>query len=92
MILSILPAGSVSGAPKKETLRILKDNEHYDRGFYSGVMGFYDGENLDSAVMIRYIERTKEGLVYKSGGGITALSDARAEYQELLDKVYVSVY
>ena len=91
-IFSILPAGSVSGAPKRETLKILKENERYERGFYTGVMGYFDGKNMDSAVMIRFLEKTREGLVYKSGGGITAQSDALSEYQELIDKVYVSVY
>jgi len=39
--------------------------------------------------MIRYIERTQQGLVFKSGGGITWDSDARKEYQEMIAKVYV---
>ena len=91
-IFSILPAGSVSGAPKRETLKIIKENERYERGFYTGVMGYFDGENMDSAVMIRFLEKTRNGLIYKSGGGITAQSDAFSEYQELIDKVYVPVY
>ena len=91
-IFTVLPAGSVSGAPKKETVRILKQHENYDRGFYTGVMGLFDGHTLDSAVMIRYIERAKQGLFFKSGGGVTSLSDSKTEYQELIDKVYVPVY
>jgi para-aminobenzoate synthetase component 1 len=51
----------------------------------------YDGENLDSGVMIRFIEQTPEGLVYKSGGGITIFSDAKAEYREMVEKVYVPI-
>ena len=39
--------------------------------------------------MIRFIEKTKNGFVYKSGGGITLDSDSKAEYNELLDKVYL---
>ena len=39
--------------------------------------------------MIRFIEKTKDGYIYKSGGGITLDSDAQSEYNELLDKVYL---
>ncbi|MDH5399976.1 MAG: aminodeoxychorismate synthase component I [Cyclobacteriaceae bacterium] len=93
MLFSLLPAGSISGAPKKETLRIISTCETYHRGYYTGVMGLYDGENLDSAVMIRFIEKSVEnGLIFKSGGGITSTSDAKKEYQEMIDKVYVPVY
>jgi para-aminobenzoate synthetase component 1 len=89
MFEKLLPAGSVSGAPKKKTVEIIKDAEQYNRGYYTGVFGIFDGKNIDSAVMIRFIEKTENGLVYKSGGGITALSNCSEEYNELIDKVYV---
>ena len=89
ILRSLLPAGSVSGAPKKSTVEIIQNIEGYERGFYCGVFGMYDGTSLDSGVMIRFIEKTDNGLVYKSGGGITIESDARSEYNELLDKVYL---
>jgi len=85
----VLPAGSVTGAPKRKTVEILREAEGYERGFYTGVFGYFDGRNLDSGVMIRFIEQTAAGLVYKSGGGITALSDMQSEYFELIQKVYV---
>jgi para-aminobenzoate synthetase component I len=88
----LLPAGSVTGAPKKKTLEIIAEAEQYERGYYTGVMGYYDGNILDSAVMIRFIEKTESGLVYKSGGGITIYSNAASEYQELKEKIYVPVY
>ena len=91
IVFSLLPAGSISGAPKKKTLEIIRKVEDYDRNYYTGVFGYFDGENLDSAVMIRFIENTKNGLVYKSGGGITASSDPEKEYRELIDKVYVPI-
>lgn len=91
ILLSILPAGSVSGAPKKETLRIIREVEHGPRGYYSGVFGVFDGKNLDSSVMIRYIEQTGDKYVYRSGGGITFLSEMEKEYNELISKVYVPV-
>ena len=52
-------------------------------------MGIYDGEEFDSGVMIRFIEREGGKLYYRSGGGITAQSDLQKEYQEAIDKVYV---
>ena len=89
ILQNLIPAGSICGAPKQESIKIIKDIEGYERGFYSGVFGVYDGESLDSGVMIRFIEKTKDGLVYKSGGGITNKSDAKREYDELLAKVYL---
>jgi len=89
ILQKLLPAGSISGAPKKSTLEIIKHVEAYDRGFFSGVFGVYNGETLDSGVMIRFIEKTEHGVVYKSGGGITLDSDVASEYQELLDKIYL---
>jgi len=89
ILSALLPAGSISGAPKKSTLDIIKNVEGYERGFFSGVFGIYDGESFDSGVMIRYVEKTKDGYIYKSGGGITLDSDAKLEYNELLDKVYL---
>lgn len=86
---SLLPAGSISGAPKKSTLDIISQVECYERGFFSGVFGVYDGKALDSGVMIRFVQKTKDGYIYKSGGGITLDSDAKSEYSELLDKVYL---
>jgi para-aminobenzoate synthetase component 1 len=91
IIARLLPAGSVTGAPKRRTVEIIREAEGYDRGFYAGVMGMFDGVDLDSAVMIRFIEKAGEELWYKSGGGITARSDAAREYQELIDKVYVPI-
>jgi len=89
---SLLPAGSISGAPKPKTLEIIEHAEEYDRGFYSGICGWFDGKSLDSAVMIRFIEQQEDQLVFKSGGGITSQSDMESEYNELIQKVYVPIY
>ncbi|NIJ55346.1 aminodeoxychorismate synthase component I [Dyadobacter arcticus] len=89
LLLRLLPAGSITGAPKPSTLKIIEEAEGYDRGYYTGVMGYFDGENFESAVMIRFIENQQDSLIFKSGGGITALSNAQNEYQELIDKVYL---
>ena len=89
ILLSLLPAGSISGTPKKKTLEIIKTVEGYQRGFFTGVFGYFDGNKLDSAIMIRFIEKMDGQLIYKSGGGITIDSDLKTEYQEMLDKVYI---
>ena len=91
LIFSLLPAGSISGAPKPETLQIISDAENYKRQFYTGVMGHYKDGKLDSGVMIRFIEQETDGLFFKSGGGITHFSDPRKEYQEYLDKIYIPI-
>ncbi len=91
VLVSLLPAGSISGAPKKKTLQIIAEAELEKRGYYTGVFGYFDGRSLDSGVMIRFIERDNNQLYYRSGGGITTQSDAKTEYQEAIDKVYVPV-
>ncbi len=85
----ILPAGSITGTPKKSTVEIIERIEDFDREFYTGVFGIFDGKSLRSAVMIRFIEQKAGQLYYKSGGGITIDSDAKSEYEELIDKIYL---
>jgi len=89
ILLKLLPAGSISGAPKQKTLEIIKSVEIKNRGYYTGVFGIYDGKNIDSGVSIRFIEKENEKLWYRSGGGITALSTPEEEYQELINKIHV---
>jgi len=91
IIFTLLPAGSVTGAPKKKTVEIITETEKYKRGYYTGIFGIFDGENLDSCVLIRYIENQKGKLIYKSGGGITFMSKAASEYDEMIKKVYVPI-
>lgn len=91
LLEQVLPAGSISGAPKKKTIEIIKKAEGYDRGYFTGIVGLFDGEKFDSGVMIRFIQQTPEGLLYKSGGGITVNSEYEKEYQEMIDKVYVPI-
>lgn len=92
VLLDMLPAGSVSGAPKRATLSIIQAAEGESRGFYSGIFGYYDGEVLDSAVIIRYIEEDSWGQQYfRSGGGITAKSNLENEYNEVMQKIYIPV-
>ena len=92
ILFKILPAGSITGAPKTKTMEIISRAEDYERGFYTGVVGYFDGQNIDSAVMIRFIEQKDERLFFKSGGGITSQSKEMSEYQEMIQKVYVPIY
>ena len=87
-----LPAGSITGAPKKKTLEIIDEAEDYDRGFYTGVMGVCKDGVVDSAVMIRFVENDKGNLYFKAGGGITAQSRDEDEYNEVIQKAYVPIY
>lgn len=90
IITSMLPAGSICGAPKSRTVEITRSAEGTARGFYTGIAGYYDGKELDSTVLIRYIEEDSFGnKYYRSGGGITAQSDAHGEYKEMMKKIYL---
>ncbi|MEY4930683.1 MAG: hypothetical protein RI909_1407 [Bacteroidota bacterium] len=91
ILFTLLPAGSVSGAPKKKTCQIIQDAEGEDRGYYTGVFGYFDGENLDSGVAIRFIEQEGTSMYFRSGGGITAQSRSEEEYVEAIQKIYVPI-
>jgi len=91
ILFNLLPAGSISGAPKVKTLEIIREAEGQDRGYYTGICGYFDGKNLDSGVMIRFIEKVNDEFYYRSGGGITSMSVMENEYQEMLDKIYLPI-
>ena len=92
ILFKLLPAGSITGAPKPRTMEIIAEAEDYERGFYTGVMGYYADKQLDSAVMIRFIEQENGQLYFKAGGGITAKSQWESEYNEVKQKIYVPIY
>jgi len=92
ILQKLLPAGSILGAPKPKTLQIILEAEQFDRGFYTGIAGYFDGKNLDSCVMIRFIEKENGKFFFKSGGGITHQSDLTSEYEEMKNKIYVPIY
>lgn len=91
ILVKLLPAGSISGAPKLKTVEIIKQSEQEERGYYTGIFGYFDGENVESAVAIRYIEKKQDQYLFRSGGGITILSNINEEYNEILEKVYVPI-
>ena len=92
ILFKLLPAGSITGAPKPRTMQIIAEAESYERGFYTGIMGCYANGRLDSAVMIRFIEQENKQLYFKAGGGITAQSRWESEYSEVKQKIYVPIY
>ena len=63
---AMLPAGSITGAPKDKTMEIIHEAEGYDRGFYTGIMGIYNNGELNSAVMIRFLENDGQGTYFKA--------------------------
>lgn len=91
VLAKMLPAGSICGAPKAKTVEIIHQAEQYNRGYYTGIFGVFDGKNLDSCVLIRYLEQNDDELIFKSGGGITFMSNCETEYNELIRKVYVPI-
>ena len=91
IIFPMLPAGSITGAPKEATVEIIRRAETAPRGWYTGVFGYFDGDTMETAVMIRCIQRSADGSLYfHSGGGITVNSRCHEEYSELITKVYLT--
>ncbi len=84
---AVLPAGTLSGAPKLRAMEIINELENDRRGVYGGAVGYLDFTgNMDACIAIR-LAFTKNGKVFiRSGGGIVADSDPEKEYQERVNK------
>lgn len=84
---AILPAGTLSGAPKIRACEIINELEDNKRGIYGGAIGYMDFTgNLDTCIAIR-IAYKKNGKVFiRSGAGIVADSIPKKEYQECINK------
>lgn len=82
------PAGTLSGAPKHNAMQIIDRNEHGNRGFYGGAIGFigFNGE-FNHAIMIRTIMSKDNILFYQAGAGVVDLSDINSELQEVNNKL-----
>ena len=89
---SILPAGTLSGAPKIRACQLINDRENNKRGIYGGAIGYIDFTgNLDTCIAIR-IAYKKNGKVFvRSGAGIVADSVPEKEYQECINKAMAVV-
>jgi para-aminobenzoate synthetase component 1 len=97
VLFGSLPAGSITGTPKKRAVEIIAELESTPRGAYCGTMGYmnFDGSGQWN-VLIRTLQAnassnnepdTEKHINLWAGGGITVASDCDAEYQECLDKV-----
>ena len=88
MLMSALPGGSITGAPKIRAMQIIDELEGAPRGAYCGSLGYF---NFDGTgcwnILIRSIQKYQDDLSIWAGGGITIASNCDAEYQECFDKV-----
>ncbi|MFT4020982.1 MAG: anthranilate synthase component I family protein [Acinetobacter sp.] len=88
MLLTALPGGSITGAPKIRAMQLIAELEQQARGAYCGSLGYF---NLDGTgrwnILIRSIQKYQHEISMWAGGGITIASQAEAEYQECFDKI-----
>jgi para-aminobenzoate synthetase component 1 len=83
ILQALLPAGSISGAPKSSALKVIAENEVIKRGPYCGVLGWVQGDRAELSVAIRIFWQDGEGfLKFGTGAGITFSSDPVAEWNE----------
>ncbi len=84
---AILPAGTLSGAPKFRACEIIEELEHSKRGIYGGAIGYLDFTgNMDVCIAIRLVYKSKDEITIRSGAGIVADSDPKKEYEECSNK------
>ena len=88
LLISCLPGGSVTGAPKIRAMEIISELEHSNRGVYCGAIGYisFNGE-ADFNIPIRTVTFFDNFISLNCGGGIVADSDVQEEYQESIDKI-----
>jgi len=84
---AVLPAGTLSGAPKIRACEIINELENNKRGIYGGAVGYIDFTgNLDTCIAIRIAFKKKGKVFVRSGAGIVAESVPANEYQECINK------
>lgn len=84
---AILPAGTLSGAPKIKACQLINDLENNKRGIYGGAIGYLDFTgNLDTCIAIRIAYKKNGSVFVRSGAGIVADSVPEKEFQECLNK------
>ena len=86
-LMSVMPAGTLSGAPKIRAMEIIDELEPVKRGTYGGAIGYlsFDG-NLDTCITIRTIVFKDKKAYVQAGGGIVADSGPEKEYEESMNK------
>lgn len=86
-IEAVLPAGTLSGAPKIRACQIIEEIEKEERGIYGGALGYLDfAGNLDTCIAIRMAVRKNGKVSVQAGGGIVADSVREMEYEESANK------
>jgi len=86
-INAVLPAGTLSGAPKIRAMQIINELEQNKRGIYGGAIGYLDFTgNMDTCIAIRIVYRRNNKVFIRSGAGIVADSKPESEYQECVNK------
>jgi anthranilate synthase component 1 len=86
-INAVLPAGTLSGAPKIRAMQIINEQEQNKRGIYGGAIGYLDFTgNMDTCIAIRIVYRRNNKVFIRSGAGIVADSKPESEYQECVNK------
>ncbi len=84
---AILPAGTLSGAPKIKACQLINDLENNKRGIYGGAIGYLDFTgNLDTCIAIRIAYKKNNKIFIRSGAGIVADSVPETEYKECINK------
>lgn len=84
---ALFPCGSITGAPKQMTMRLIEKLEKTPRGFYCGALGIlYPDRASVFNVPIRTLTITSDRYIYSAGGGITYDSNASSEFDEILHK------
>ena len=86
-IEAVLPAGTLSGAPKIRACEIIGELESEERGIYGGALGYLDfAGNLDTCIAIRMAVKKDDKVYVQAGGGIVADSVPEKEYEESANK------
>jgi len=87
IIQAMFPGGSITGAPKEQSMKIIDSLENYQRGVYTGAMGSVDSNgNMDFNIAIRTMTIEGDLATYPVGGGIVWDSDPLEEWQEAQQK------
>ncbi len=87
IIDALHPTPALCGYPIQSSLEFISSNEHFDRGYYGGLIGYLSNKSSEMSVAIRSALRDKDQLHMYAGAGIIAASDPDAEYQETLCKM-----
>lgn len=92
VLMSFLPAGTLSGAPKIRAMEIIEELEEIKRGIYGGAVGYFGyNKNMDMCIAIRTMIIKDEKVYIQAGAGIVADSDPTKEYEETRNKAEAQI-